>query len=101
MKRYQNPDIFEYLAMSYALGTLHGKPRRRFEKLMTHHLYLRAVTDSYQQQLAPMTELLPEEIPPERVWDNIARQLPANNKYTNTKPANTWLRVLFPWAALS
>ena len=48
MKRYQNPDIFEHLAMSYALGTLQGKARLRFEKLMSKHLYLRAVTYAYQ-----------------------------------------------------
>lgn len=75
MKRYQNPAIFEHLAMSYALGTLQGKARLRFEALQAKHLYLRAVTASYQQQLAPLVELLPSETPPPRVWQNISKAL--------------------------
>lgn len=75
MKRYQNPDIFEHLAMSYALGTLQGKARLRFEKLMSKHLYLRAVTNAYQQQFAPLANLLPEEQPPVRVWNAISQEL--------------------------
>jgi len=33
LNRYQNPEIFEKLAMAYAAGTLHGRARLRFEKL--------------------------------------------------------------------
>lgn len=99
MKRYQNPAIFEHLAMSYALGSLHGKARNRFETLMAQHLYLRAITDSYQQQLAPMAEWLPEETPPARVWDNIARQLPARNSQATGKLLPGWLSILLPWGS--
>ncbi len=99
MKRYQNPDIFEHLAMSYALGTLHGKARRRFETLMEHHVYLRAVTDSYQQRIAPLAELLPEETPPARVWNNIARQLPASHTVIKENALSRWLAMLIPWGS--
>lgn len=96
MKRYQNPDIFEHLAMTYALGTLHGKARTRYEKLIEQRPYLRAVTDHYQQQLAPMVELLPEETPPARVWNNIARHLPKAGTGTS-KALPAWLTLLIPW----
>lgn len=75
MKRYQNPAIFEYLAMSYALGTLQGKARLRFETLMGKHRYLRAITDAYQQQFAPLVTLLPAQQPPARVWAAISKRL--------------------------
>ena len=75
MNRYQNPVIFEHLAMSYALGTLQGKARLRFEALQNKHLYLRAVTAAYQQQLAPLIEWLPSETPPPRVWQKISKEL--------------------------
>lgn len=99
MKRYQNPDIFEHLALNYALGTLHGKARRRFETLMERHLYLRAVTDDYQQRLAPLAELLPEETPPAKVWDNIAHQLPTSHIAAGGKPLSGWLAMLAPWSS--
>ncbi len=97
MKRYQNPDIFEHLAMSYALGTLRGKARSRFETLMAQRLYLRAVTDSYQQRLIPLVELLPPESPPPRVWNNIAHHLQQTQRNSlAARPA--WLNNLLPWS---
>lgn len=100
MKRYQNPDIFEHLAMSYALGTLQGKARLRFEKLQAKHLYLRAVTNAYQQQFAPLAALLPTEKPPARVWDNISRELRLNKQATAGQPGwRVRLRDYLPWSA--
>ncbi|MDQ5768672.1 anti-sigma factor [Thiothrix subterranea] len=99
MKRYQNPDIFEHLAMSYALGTLQGRARLRFEKLQAKHLYLRAVTDAYQQQFAPLAQMLPGEQPPARVWAAISRELKLG-KQTTIQPAG-WLARLqdyLPWS---
>jgi anti-sigma-K factor RskA len=100
MKRYQNPDIFEHLAMSYALGTLRGKARSRFETLMAQRLYLRAVTESYQQRLMPLVELLPPEPAPPQVWNNIARHLQQTRRNSldslATRPA--WLNNVLPWS---
>lgn len=75
MKRYKNPDIFEPLAMAYALGTLQGRARRRFEQLMQKHLYLRATTQAYQQKLSSLTELLPPQTVSNQVWQNLEREL--------------------------
>lgn len=99
MKRYQNPDIFEHLAMSYALGTLQGKARLRFEALMDRHLYLRAVTAAYQQQFAPLAQILPGEQPPVRVWNAISRELKLG-KQAPPRPTG-WLarlRDYLPWS---
>ena len=95
MKRYKNPDIFEPLAMAYALGTLHGKARRRFEQLMQQHLYLRATTQAYQQKFNSLVELVPPQAVPTRVWQNLEQQL-------HLKPAkwSFWQRfqTQFYWA---
>ncbi len=99
MKRYQNPDIFEHLAMSYALGTLQGKARLRFEKLMNQHLYLRAVTHAYQQQFAPLVNLIPSETPPARVWNAISQELQLGKQ--PTLASVHWLTKLkdyLPWS---
>lgn len=75
MKRYKNPDIFEPLAIAYALGTLQGRARRRFEQLMQQHLYLRATTQAYQQKFNGLAELLPPQTVPTRVWQNLEQEL--------------------------
>lgn len=98
MKRYQNPDIFEHLAMSYALGTLQGKARLRFEKLMGKHLYLRAVTHAYQQQFAPLANLLPAEQPPARVWNAISKELQLGKTTARQK---SWLAGLWRYVPVA
>lgn len=75
MNRYQNPNIFEYLAFSYAMGTLHGKARQRFIRLMQQHFYLQALVNSYQQCLAPLDIALTPIQPSAKVWHNIRKQL--------------------------
>jgi len=71
LNRYQNPEIFEQLAIEYAVGSLHGRARKRFEVLMDTHFYLKAVVDAYEHKFAHLVELLPETQPSKQVWDNI------------------------------
>lgn len=98
MKRYQNPDIFEHLAMSYVLGTLQGKARLRFEQLMRKHLYLRAVTQAYQQQFAPLANLIPSEKPPARVWNAISQELQLGKQSVASVSWLTPLKAYIPWS---
>ena len=104
MKRYQNPDLFERLAFSYALGTLQGKARQRFEHLMAKHFYLRALVDSYQQRLAPLDESLTPINPSPQVWANISKALGFST------PKSSWFSTLWrhitqspvlPWSLTS
>lgn len=70
IKRYQNPEIFEQLAMEYAVGGLHGRARKRFEALMETHFYLRATVEAYEYKFAHLVELLPDEKPSDRSFVN-------------------------------
>ncbi|MGK0270534.1 MAG: anti-sigma-K factor RskA [Cocleimonas sp.] len=70
-KRYQNPEVFELLAMEYAVGSLQGRARQRFEVLMDTHFYLRATVDAYEAKFANLVELLPEKQPSNQIWNNI------------------------------
>lgn len=70
-KRYQNPEVFELLAMEYAVGSLHGRSRKRFEVLMDTHFYLRATVDAYSLKFAHLVELVPDKEPSDLVWKNI------------------------------
>ena len=103
LNRYQYPAVFEHLAMSYALGTLQGRARQRFEHLQERHFYLRAVTQAYQQQFDSLLELLPAEAPPPRVWEHIEKDLGLKSIQRQQKQADkarqrtNWLL----WPAMS
>ncbi len=101
MKRYQNPDIFEPLAMRYVLGTLHGKARRRFEQLMQKRLYLRAVTEAYQHKLAPMAEFLPGEIPPAHIWQRISQHIDQQSREAKRTAQRSRMASWFPWLGMA
>ena len=75
MKRYQNPEVFEPLAMAYALGTLQGKARQRFKTLMSQYFYLRVVTEAYEHQFSGLVGLLTPEEPSPEVWKRLEAEL--------------------------
>jgi anti-sigma-K factor RskA len=90
LNRYQNPEIFEKLAMSYAAGTLHGRARRRFETLKDQHFYLEATTNAYESKFGSLAELLPSEKPSDNVWKNIQNEIQAGTA-VDQKPKASWL----------
>jgi len=75
IKRYQNPEIFEQLAMEYVVGALHGRAQKRFEALMETHFYLKATVEAYEHKFAHLVELLPDEKPSDNVWKNISAHI--------------------------
>lgn len=105
-KRYQNPEVFELLAMEYAVGALQGRARERFEVLMDTHFYLRATVDAYQAKFANLVELLPEQKPSDKVWNNIEAHIAHSEKVqttatTQAKVASTVAEEKTPWWKLS
>ena len=52
--RYDRPELIDRLAAEYALGTLHGGARRRFEKLLVTNRALRDAVSAWQDRLAPL-----------------------------------------------
>ena len=53
----QHPDLLDRLAASYALGTLRGGARRRFEALAREHATVRAAALVWQTRWSGLTEL--------------------------------------------
>jgi anti-sigma-K factor RskA len=71
-----NPALLEQLAASYALGTLRGGARRRFETLARQDVNIRAVTLVWQSRMGSIAELQPAAAPSPAVWkriDNLVR----------------------------
>jgi len=78
-KRYQNPEVFEQLAIEYAVGSMQGRARKRFEVLMETHFYLRATVDAYENKFAALIELLPDAEASDKVWNNVEAHIKANS----------------------
>lgn len=92
-KRYQNPEVFEQLAIEYAVGSMQGRARKRFEALMDTHFYLRATVDAYENKFANLVELLPDAEPADKVWNNIEAHIKSTAPQEEKAP--WWSTSLF------
>ena len=59
MELSRHPELLDRIAASYALGTLRGQARRRFEAMARQSAAVRTAALLWQERLAAMTELQP------------------------------------------
>ena len=106
MKLLQHPELLDRLASAYALGTLRGGARRRFETLAREQAPVRAAALIWQSRVASMNELQNPTTPPPAVWTRIDNLVRADGEQAAmaaaraqaTKPApGGWLRSLALW----
>ncbi len=111
MKLSQHPDTLDRLASHYALGTMRGAARRRFETMARQEPVIRAAALAWQTRLAGMTELQREVAPEPQVWTRLnnlvqadlqaSRMRAMRNPPTPTLPAaastDGWWRNLALW----
>ena len=91
-KRYQNPEVFEQLAIEYAVGSMQGRARKRFEVLMETHFYLKATVEAYENKFANLVELLPDAKAPDKVWAGIESHIKASTPQEEKAP---WWKANF------
>ncbi len=75
----RSPELIDRLAAAYALGTLRGGARRRFEAIARQSPAVRAQAIIWQERFASMTELAPAHLPSPNVWKRIENLLPAQD----------------------
>jgi anti-sigma-K factor RskA len=73
--KYDRPELRERLAAEYALGTLRGAARRRFERLLAADASLRDLVQAWELRLNLLAESAPAVAPPARVWERILQRL--------------------------
>ncbi len=115
MKIHQHPELLDRLAASYALGTLRGPARRRFEAMAREQAPVRAAALIWQSRLSSINELQPSETPAPAVWTRIenlvvaereqktmqAARTEAKHSTTQTEGWGSWLRSLTVWRLTS
>jgi anti-sigma-K factor RskA len=119
MNLMQHPELLDRLASSYALGTLRGGARRRFEAMAREQAPVRAAALIWQSRLASLNELQPQAQPSHAVWtriDNLVqgektsaaqqavREQAQSEAHQSAKPLAgmaAWLRSLTVWRTAS
>ena len=85
--KYDDPELRERLAADYALGTLAGPARRRFQRLMREDPALAEAVARWEMRLNPLVEALPPVEPPARLWRAIEHEIGAGRRAAPKAPA--------------
>ena len=90
---YLKEERLNALAAEYVVGTLRGKARARYQKLMMQYQAVSDATAQWEQYLTGFAETLPPVAPPDDVWESIQVKLghkAANNANlaSDTKPSS-------------
>lgn len=91
---YQTPSLRRALAADYAIGLMSAPARRRFEQLLLDDAALRLELAQWQESLASLTEMLPEQPVPDRVWHGITARIdPQELHVPHKRPFWNGLRI--------
>jgi anti-sigma-K factor RskA len=101
MNLLDHPDLADRLAAAYALGTLRGGARRRFEAQARQSPTLRATALAWQERFAAITELQHVQTPDPNVWKRIQNTVEAERvplQAAQAQPAgNHWMAAVRLW----
>jgi anti-sigma-K factor RskA len=96
-----NEPLREMLAAEYALGTLRGGARRRFERWMRDDPDLAALSQAWSQRLTPLCDAVAQRNPPARVWRAIEARLPGHPTVGGATGAAGWWDRLALWRGVA
>jgi anti-sigma-K factor RskA len=89
---YSDPEQRDRLAAEYALGTMHGRARQRFERLLSGNSDLRDLVKDWELRVNLLAESAPAVEPPAHVWEGIARRVgPASAPAPLPESRRNWL----------
>lgn len=108
MNLTQHPELLDRLASSYALGTLRGGARRRFEAMARDQAPVRAAALIWQSRLSSLNELQSQATPDAAVWTRINNLVQGDRAQAAMQAARAapiqqapawsdWLRSLALW----
>ena len=83
-------DAAQRIAAEYALGTLRGRARQRFERMARENAALAALADRWASQLAALAANAAEVPPPARVWRAIESRIAPSSARVATSAGGFW-----------
>jgi anti-sigma-K factor RskA len=112
MNLSKHPELLDKLASSYALGTLRGGARRRFEALAREQAPVRAAALIWQSRMSSLNELQTPASPSPAVWTRINNLVQADQEQAamqqarlrpQAKPPSIggWVRSLPLWRGVA
>ena len=75
MRPQDHPEVIDFLAAQYVLGTLRGQARRRFEKWRANTPGVDERCRFWEDNLMPLAKGLRPIRPPPQVWQGIRARL--------------------------
>jgi len=84
------PELRERLAAEYALGTLRGRARERFEAIARADPEVEAIRRQWEAAFAPFAERVPGIEPPARVWTRIEERIAERRARGAWSSLNFW-----------
>ena len=110
MNLINKPEVLDRLASHYALGTLRGGARRRFETLAREHAIVRAAALVWQSRFSSVNELQAQATPSPVVWtriDNLVRgeteavAIQSRKQLAATPSKTGWWQALGLWRGVA
>lgn len=96
------PGRADALAAEYVLGTLRGRARTRFERMVQTDPALAEAVRRWEERLIPLAQELPPVAPPGRVWQAILKRTRGGPRATReAKPRSSIWTSLGLWRGLA
>jgi anti-sigma-K factor RskA len=93
---YLRAELLDRLAGAYVLGTLRGRARRRFDRLLLTTANVRSAVHAWEDRLHLLAVSVPPVAPPATLWPKIAARLQAAaapgpvQNVSPSRPASSW-----------
>jgi len=73
--KYDEPDLIDRLASEYVIGTMTGRARMKFEKLIKEKPTVKHAVEQWEQHLSGICNAIPEAQPPKSVWQHLHQHI--------------------------
>jgi anti-sigma-K factor RskA len=96
---YRNPQLLDELAAGYALGTLRGSARRRFERLCVQWPAALHALHRWEERLLGLAAEITPVKPPAIIWQRVRERLGHGGPEKRSSFFGRWNRIQLAFAA--